>query len=151
MACTRVEDRVYSAFGLSPVNPVRFESCQSIPNGGVMLLLPFLIECGLLSYRSFYDERKGYYTFDSLFITLSFFALLRIKSIEQSKGYNPGELGKLIGYDRTPEMKKLRSMIGELTAVGKCEDWGKSLSMKWIGEEKPELYYVDGHVQVYHG
>jgi hypothetical protein len=116
-----------------------------------MLLLPFLIECGLLSYRSFYDERKGYYTFDSLLITLSFFALLRIKSIEQSKGYNPGELGKLIGYDRTPEIKKLRSMIGELTDAGKCEDWGKSLSMKWMGEEKPELYYVDGHVQVYHG
>jgi len=151
MACNRVEDRVYSAFGLFPVNPVRFESCQSIPHGGVMLLLPFLIECGLLSYRTCYDARRGYYTFDSLLITLSFFALLRIKSVEQSKGYNPGELGKLIGYDRTPEAKKLRGMIHELTRAGKCEDWGKSLSMKWMAEEKPELYYVDGHVQVYHG
>jgi len=40
-------------------------------------------------------------------------------------------------------------MIHELTDAGKCEDWGKSLSMKWMSEEKPELYYVDGHVQVY--
>ena len=85
MACNRVEDRVSSAFGLPPVNPVRFEFCQSIPYGGVMLLLPFLIECGLLSYRTYYDQRSGYYTFDSLLITLSFFALLRIKSVEQSK------------------------------------------------------------------
>jgi hypothetical protein len=151
MACNRVDARISSAFGLSPLNPVRFEPCQSIPCGGVMLLLPFLIECGLLNYRSYYDQRRGYYTFDSLLITLSFFALLRIKSIEQSKGYNPGEMGKLIGYDRVPEAKKLRGMIGELTGAGRCEDWGKSLSMKWMGEETPELYYVDGHVQVYHG
>ena len=78
-------------------------------------------------------------------------ALLRIKTVEQSKLYNPGELGKLVGYDRIPEVKKLRSMICELTDVQKCSDWGKSLSSKWITEEEPELYYVDGHVQVYHG
>ena len=70
MACNRVEDRVFSAFGLAPVNPIRFEACHSIPNGGVMLLLPFLIECGLLSYRTHYEQRQGYYTFDSLLITL---------------------------------------------------------------------------------
>jgi predicted DNA-binding protein YlxM (UPF0122 family) len=151
MACTRVDERVFSAFGLFPVNPVRFESCYSIPDGGVMLLIPFLVECGLLSYREYYDERRGYYTFDTLLITLSFFSLLRIKSVEQSKQYNPGEFGKLIGYDRIPEAKKLRGMIQELTRTGKCDEWGKSLSIKWIHEEKPELYYVDGHVQVYHG
>jgi hypothetical protein len=151
MACTRVDERVYSAFGLLPLPPIRFESSYSVPTGGVMLLLPFLIECGLLSYRSFYGERRGYYTFDSLLITLSFLALLRIKAIEQSKLHNPGEMDKLIGYDRIPEVKKLRGMIDELTCAGKCEDWGKSLSVKWINEEEPELYYVDGHVQIYHG
>ena len=26
-----------------------------------------------------------------------------------------------------------------------------SLSKSWIDEEHPELYYIDGHVQVYHG
>jgi hypothetical protein len=151
MAATRIEERVQCAFGLLPVNPIRFESCHSIPNGGVMLLLPFLIECGLLTYRKYYDKRHGYYTFDSFLITLSFFALLRIKSFEQSKLYNPGEMGKLTGYDRIPEVKKLRGMIHELTEAGKSQDWGKSLSMQWINEEAPELYYVDGHVQVYHG
>ena len=151
MAATRVEERVYSAFGLVPVNPVRFESCYSIPNGGVLLLLPFLIVCGLFSYREYYNDRRGYYTFDALLITISFFFLLRIKAVEQSKLYNPGEMGKLIGYDRIPEVKKLRGMIQELTQAGKCQEWGKSLSGKWINEEEPELYYVDGHVQVYHG
>jgi hypothetical protein len=77
--------------------------------------------------------------------------LHRIKSIESSKHYNPGEFGKLIGYDRIAEVKTLRSMVGELTCQGKCSDWSKTLANKWIGEETPELYYVDGHVQVYHG
>ena len=146
MACTRVEECVSAAFGVSSLNTPRFEPCYSIPNGGVILLLPYLIECGLLSYRPFYQMRSGYYSFDSLIITLSFFALLRIKSIEQSKNVNQGEMGKLIGYDRIPEVKKLRSMIQELTNAGKCENWGKSLSIKWINEEEPELYYVDDHV-----
>lgn len=151
MGATRVEERVLSAFGLAPVEALRFENCRSVPQGGVMLLLPFLLECGLLSYRDHYSPRNGYYTLDSLLITLSILALLRIKTIENSKTCNPGELGKLIGYDRIPEVKKLRGMIKELTASGKCSDWGQSLAQGWIKEEEPELYYVDGHVRVYHG
>jgi hypothetical protein len=60
MAATRLEERVQSAFGLLPAAPVRFESCRSVALGGVMLLLPFLLECGLLSYRNHYSQRKSY-------------------------------------------------------------------------------------------
>jgi hypothetical protein len=140
-----------SAFGLGAAPAIRFEAGQSIQGGGVLFLLPFLIECGLLSYRNHYGQRSGYYSYDALIITLSFLYLLRIKNPEQTKLHNPGELGKLIGYDRSPEVKKLRGMIKELTGQGKCSDWGKSLSKQWIEEETPELYYIDGHVQVYHG
>jgi hypothetical protein len=142
---------VSSAFGLAPVEPVRFEACKSIQGGGVLFLLPFLLECHLLSYRQHYAQREGYYNFDSLFLLQSFLYLLRIKTVEQTKGYNPGELGKLIGYDRIPEVKKLRGMLKELTLQEKTSSWGSSLSEQWIGEQEPELYYIDGHVQVYHG
>jgi len=36
----------------------------SIPKSGVMILIPFLIECGMISYRFYYDARLGYYTFE---------------------------------------------------------------------------------------
>jgi hypothetical protein len=137
-----VEERVSSAFGLLPVKPIHFESSQSIPSGGVLFLLPFLIESGLMSYRNHYQPRSSYYDFDSLILCLSFLYLLRIKSIEQSKLYNPGELGKLIGYDRIPEVKKLRGMIKELTGQSQCRSWGESLSRLWIEEQESELYYV---------
>jgi hypothetical protein len=151
MGATRVEERINCAFGLTSVKPLRFETAESIPFGGVLFLLPFLVESGLMSYRSHYGARSGYYSFDVLILTLSFFYLLRIKNVEQSKLYNPGEFGKLIGYDRIPEVKKLRGMIKELTNQGQCHQWGEDLSRSWIEDQSSELYYIDGHVQVYHG
>jgi hypothetical protein len=50
MAATRVEERVSCALGLGVVRSTTFESSHSIPMGGVMLRLPFLLESGLLSY-----------------------------------------------------------------------------------------------------
>jgi hypothetical protein len=151
MGASRVEERFMCAMGLSTSATIEFESCESIPNGGVMLLLPFLLECGLMSYRDHYTQRKGYYNFDSLFIILALIYLCRIKSIEQTKNYSPGEFGKLVGYDRIPEVKTLRSMIAEITEQKQGDQWAVALSKNWINREKPELYYIDGHVTVYNG
>ena len=152
MGVSRLEERLMCAMGLSDAAPVRFESCQTIPFGGVMLLLPFLLECGLMSYRSHYRQRQsGYYSFDNLIIIIAFIYLCRIKSFERIKHYSPGEFGKLVGYDRIPEVKTLRGMIGEITAQKRADLWASSLSQSWITEDAPELYYIDGHVQVYHG
>lgn len=151
MASTRVEQRIAASLGLKePV--VQFESCCSLDYGGSLLLIPFLLSCGLMSYRSFYGERpSGYYDFDSFILCLAIMYLCRIKSIEQLKHYSPGELGKLIGLDRVPEARCMRSIFGELVTLKKAAAWGSSLSQDWIDEEEPEIYYMDGHVQVYHG
>ena len=106
MGVTRVEERLMCAMGLSNAATIWFESCQTIPFGGVLFLLPFLLECGLMSYRKHYSQRqRGYYSFDSLLIIISFIYLCRIKSFEQIKQYSPGEFGRLVGYDRIPEVK----------------------------------------------
>jgi len=152
MAASRVEERFMSSLGLSGSAPVAFESCQTVPFGGVMLLLPFLMECGLMSYRNHYSQRlKGYYNFDTLLIIIAFIYLCRIKSFEQVKLHSPGELGKLIGSDRSPEVKTIRRMVGQITDQKCADKWIAELSRTWIAQEEPELYYIDGHVQVYHG
>jgi hypothetical protein len=151
MGASRTEERLLSAFGLSDSAAVQHESCQTLPKGGVMLLLPFLLECGLLSYSSHYPARKGYYNFNSLFIILAFCFLCRIKSVEQIKQYAPGEFGKLVGYDRIPEVRTIRYMVKEITGQNKVDAWAGELCKSWIEEEQPEMYYIDGHVQVYHG
>ncbi|MDR2971443.1 MAG: hypothetical protein LBU83_05890 [Bacteroidales bacterium] len=151
IAASRTEERLLCAMGLPPA-PVQFESCQCIPFGGVMLLLPFLLECGLMSYRNHYSQRqRGYYNYDSLLIIIAFLYLCRIKNFEQTKHHSAGEFGKIVGSDRIPEVKKLRGMVSELTSQKCCDQWAASLSENWMANEAPQLYYIDGHVQVYHG
>ena len=59
----------------------------------------------------------------------------------------PVELSKY----RVPEVSKLRGMFKELTDQKCADKWAASLAQQWIGNDNPELYYIDGHVQVYHG
>ena len=152
MGAYREDERLMCSVVLFHSAPVRFESCEAVANGGVMLLLPFLFENGLMSYGKHYSPRKsGYYTFDNLIIIIAIMFLCRIKNFEQIKHYSPGELGKLVGSDRVPEVSKLRGMFKELTDQKCADQWATSLALEWIGHDKPELYYIDGHVQVYHG
>lgn len=52
---------------------------------------------------------------ESIVLTLAFMALLRIKDPEQLKQCKPGEIGRIIGLDRVPEVKCLRSKLDLLT------------------------------------
>ena len=151
VAATRIEDRTLSALGLQNAK-ISFDSCESVDFGGVLLLLPFLIANGLLSYKKYYCERQsGYYDFDSVILSLAFMYLCRIKSVEQLKHFSPGEMGKLLGLDRIPEARCLRGIIKELSVQEKASEWNAYLSESWINQEDTCIYYIDGHVQVYHG
>ena len=151
VAATRVEDRIFAALGLQNA-VISFDSCESVEYGGVLLLLPFLIANGLLSYRKYYSRRlSGYYDFDNVILTLAFMYLCRIKSVEQLKHHSPGELGKLLGLDRIPEARCLRGIIKELSVQERASEWNAYLSEDWINQEDTSIYYIDGHVQVYHG
>lgn len=151
IAATRVEDRAFAAAGLQNAI-ISFDSCESVEFGGVLLLLPLLLANGLLSYKKYYSERlSGYYDFDSVILTLAFMYLCRIKSVEQLKHHSPGEIGKLLGLDRIPEARCLRSIVKELCSQEMASEWNAHLSEEWINQEDTSIYYLDGHVQVYHG
>ena len=77
--------------------------------------------------------------------------LCRIKNPEQLSRVNPGEFGRLLGVDRIPESKCLRSKIKQICAQEKSGEWNTDLARQWISSEDTEFYYIDGHVQVYHG
>ena len=68
--------------------------------------------------------------------------------------YEPvGELGKLLGLDRVPEVRCLRRKTAELGCDDAAGKWGGLLSRDWM-EAAPELagaVSVDGHVRLYHG
>ncbi len=78
-------------------------------------------------------------------------ALCRIKNPEQLKKHPPGELGKLLGLDRIPEVGYFRTKIKQITDQSKSDELHADL-FRWYAGEMPELFfYIDGHVRVYHG
>jgi len=104
--------------------PIRFEPCQSVPGAGVLLLLPFLEQTGLFSFKEHYQElEKGYYYIDCIILFLSFMFLRRIKNPEQLKYHSPGEFGKIMGLDRIPEAKCLRKKLKEICSQEHSEQW----------------------------
>jgi polyhydroxyalkanoate synthesis regulator phasin len=136
-----------------PAEPV-FEPQRDVASAGVLLALPGLLVNGLLKYC---DENfrlsKGYYALESLMMILAFVVLLRIKSLEKVRYCDTGELGRLVGLDRIPEVKTLRRKIEHLSKSGDPQRWEKQLATYWM-EQDPDLagtLYVDGHVRVYHG
>jgi hypothetical protein len=134
---------------------VRFEAAADIPEGGVLLALPALLATGLLRYTpGLYKLPQGYYGIDSIFLLLAMMALARLTSIEQLRYSAPGEWGNLLGLDRVPEVRCLRKKLEVLSREeGQAAQWNTELAKDWMGQlpEGEMLFYIDGHVRVYHG
>jgi hypothetical protein len=153
-ACTRPEERVWAAVGLLNGASTRFETCRDVSFGGVLCGLPALAENGLFRHiHHCLAELLGYYSTLHVIVLLAYMALCRIKVVEQLQYQPPGELGKLLGLDRVPEVRCLRRKLAALSIDDGPERWAGLLSRDWL-EAAPELagvLYVDGHVRLYHG
>jgi len=154
VACTRTSERALAAFGLLNAAESRFESCNDVSNGGVLTSLPSLMANGLYhKVDECFKEFDGYYSVTHIMTLLAFMALSRIKTVEKLRWQPPGELGKLLGLDRIPEVRCLREKISALSADGVSEKWGDLLTEKWLNDY-PDLsgtLYIDGHVRLYAG
>ncbi len=151
-ACINVLDRVLSSKTGVP-SPVEFKGQIDLHQAGVLLSLPALLANGLLKYEDDFYPDTGYYSLSSVFISLAYLALLRIKTLAQSSSIPSGELGKAMGLDRIPEVKTLRERIALFCQKADIEHWGRKLSKDWL-ESHPALsgiLYIDGHVNIYYG
>src|SRR5271165_5857019 len=153
---TRSLERVLASCGLLTSAELEFVAADDVPNGGVLCALPALLAEGLLRHtRTFYRLRPGFYPLESIFLALALLALVRCRSLEQSRYLSPGEWGKLLGLDRLPEVKTLRRKISDLCGHdGQAAQWQSRLAGEWMAGAHSEsigLFYADGHVRVYHG
>ena len=134
---------------------VRFEENQAICGGGVLFLLPSLLVQGLLKTKEVYSlPPNHYYGLESVVLTLAFMALARIKNPEQIKQCRPGEIGRIIGLDRVPEVKCLRQKIKLLTDQQQAMKLNNILVDHWYNNPSDEdagFLYIDGHVRIYYG
>lgn len=159
-ATTRVLDRMLAACGVLPGAKLEFAATDDVPQAGVLCALPALLTEGLLRHtRTFYALAPGFYPLEAIFLYLALLALVRCRSLEQTRYQAPGEWGRMLGLDRLPEVKTLRTKIAALCATdGRAAQWQSCLAKEWIeaavdpaDAASVGLFYVDGHVRVYHG
>ncbi len=151
-ACSNTLERVL-AFKTGAHCPVRFSTQVDLQNAGILLALPSLLANGLLTNTAYFEKESAYYSLESIFLSLSFLSLLRIKTLAQSVNVSCGELGRVIGLDRIPEVKTLRKRIAYFSNTGKVKQWAIDLSRLWLSsnEELSGILYIDGHVNIYYG
>ena len=154
-AATRSLERVAAAMGALESAPVEFAAACDVAGGGVLLAVPALLAAGLLRYtQELYRLPNGFYGITSIFLLLALMALARIKSVEQLRYATPGEWGHLLGLDRIPEVRTLRAKLKVLCQqAGRALEWSARLARDWMAaqQESELVFYVDGHVRVYHG
>lgn len=154
-ACTRVVERIAAATG--EINQARssFETMSDVEMGGLLFMLPSLIQNGLFKYtHQYFELPSGFYGITHLFTLFAFMTLGRVKSIEQLRYVSQGEWGKLLGRDRIPEVRTLRNKLKFLADNNESvKKWALVLSKDWMEDEPSAsgILYVDGHVRVYHG
>ncbi len=149
-------ERLAASVGLAYEQGVapRFSPMLDVSCGGVLLALPAILAIGLLRHtEKHFSLPKGYYGLSSIFLLLCFLALSRVKTVEKLRYETPGEWGKLLGLDRSPEARTLRDKINLLAEAGHPIPWSAELCREWMQESplQAQVCYVDGHVRVYHG
>lgn len=133
---------------------IQFEEHEGLCGAGVLFLLPALLLQGLLKTKEVYKiPDTHYYGLESVVLTLAFMALARIKNPEQLKQCKRGEIGKIIGLDRIPEVRCLREKINLLTTQKQAQKLNHLLIDHWYSPstEEPLFLYIDGHVRIYYG
>jgi hypothetical protein len=155
IATGRFEERALCSLGQGGHAKPMFEQSQALCGAGVLFLLPALLSQGLLKTKEVYHlPPSHYYGLDSVVLTLAFMALLRVKNPEQLKSCKPGEIGRVIGLDRIPEVKCLREKIKALSDQKQSVHLNNLLIEQWYQDDANDdtgFLYIDGHVRVYYG
>ena len=151
----RSMDRLLAAMGLLDDALPVFASARSLPRAGVLLAIPTLVASGLLSTaeKIYGSLGPAFYGLRTTLVAYVLLALLRIPRPEALKEYPPGELGRIVGLDRMPEVKTLRRKLARLASLKGSYQLGREIARQRIAERGKVLgfLYIDGHVRAYHG
>ena len=148
-------DRLLAYLGLLDDAAPLFRAGTRVPRAGVLLALPALFESGVFDIaREVYGSiGPAFYGLRTTVVAMLLMALLRLKRPEALKEHSPGDLGRLLGLDRAPEVKTLRRKLTRLAALGRAAEFGRALAKRRVSSRGATLgfLYVDGHVRAYHG
>jgi hypothetical protein len=151
----RSMDRLLAAMGLLDDAAPLFAPAGNLPRAGVLLAIPSLAASDVLTVaRKVYGSiGPAFYGLRTTVVVYVLLALLRIPRPEMLKEHAPGDLGRIVGLDRLPEVKTLRRKLTRLAARKGGQKFGQELARRRVAERGRMMgfLYVDGHVRAYHG
>ena len=155
MAVDRSADRMIARLGrLRDAEPL-FAPCNRLDCAGAFLAVAVMAEDPYLRisqhfYRPF---PAAFYGRRTMLITLMLMVLLRIKRPEQLRRHHVLMLGRVLGLDRTPEVKTVRRNLRHFEKQGGASDLMGQIAKARVAEYKGEVRIidVDGHMAAYSG
>jgi len=151
-ACSNIDQRILSTV-MQGNCPVQFQNQTDLQHAGILIALPSLLGQGLLRYKQEFELEKAYYPASTIFLSLAMLALLRIKTLSGVESLPPGEMGRMLGLDRIPEVKTFRKRLVQFSEITDVNIWSHKLSRDWMqdNENLSAVLYIDGHVKLYYG
>lgn len=151
----RSMDRLLAAMGLIEDAAPVFAPAENLSRACVLLAIPSLVASEVLSIarRVYGSIGPAFYGLRTTLVAYILLALLRIPRPEALKEYAPGDLGRIVGLDRLPEVKTLRRKLAYLASRKASQEFGRELARRRIAERGRMMgfLYIDGHVRAYHG
>jgi DNA-binding CsgD family transcriptional regulator len=140
----RSMDRLLAAMGLLDDALPLFAPTRSLPKAGVLLAIPVLLASGLLSMaeKIYGSLGPSFYGLRTTLVAYVLLALLRIPRPEALKEYAPGELGRIVGLDRMPEVKTLRRKLARLASLKGSYRLGREIARQRIAERGKVLGFL---------
>jgi transposase-like protein len=151
----RTPDRLKAYLGMMEDAEPVFAEHEHVAGAGALLALALFVQSGFLAraknvYGSF---GPAFYGLRSVFCTLFLMAVLRIVNPEKLDSVSPHFLGRLLGLDRSPTVKTLRSKLKALAGRKRAEQLMNQEAAHLIEgyDADQAVLLVDGHVFPYYG
>jgi hypothetical protein len=151
----RGTDRLLARLGVLEDAEPLFGSQERIEWAGALMAMVLWAGCPLLEFcrQAYRSLGPAFYGLRTVLSTLVTMTLLRLHRPERLREQDPVKLGRVLGLDRSPEVKTLRRKVHRLCHREKAAELMARWAEHQVGQSSGggRVVLIDGHVQVYHG
>jgi transposase len=148
-------DRDLAVAGLLDDAAPLFGDAEGIRDVGALLAIPVLTQQGVFyeALRVFGGIGPAFYGLRTSIVCLCLLMMLNLSRLQDIMQREPRSVGKLLGLDRSPELKTLRRKLRALADQGRSLPWMEALARRQLDDPASDTIwvYLDGHVSVYSG
>jgi hypothetical protein len=148
-------DRALARAGVQDDASPLFADAEGLRDVGALLAIPVLTQQGVFyeALRAFDAIGPAFYGLRTTIVGVFLLMMLNLSRPQDILQREPRSLGRLLGLDRSPEVKTLRRKLHTLAEQARSLQWMHALARRQLDEPTSgtNWIYLDGHVSVYSG